>query len=487
MDGKSCYRDVSLALDQERTSVRTIMIFPGKLGNARLLAAQLGSRVGGHWGRTDDIAVMARGAGMSAILRFSSAGLSLATQVVLARLMGADQYGLYAVIFSSVSVLALPLALGLDISIIRFVPGHIFRNEGGFIRGLIRRAFQVEAILGLSAAIVWAFGSYWIVGQHLGATILAGSGLIVVELGLVAILTAILRALHKIGRAQFPTDILDPLLLIAAILAFRITTGSVGATQAVLAKAFTLVAVIALLGFWARRSARPLIGNDRPLYTTTRWIGVGIPLILIGGSVVLLGRMDVLMVSALVSPTEAGIYMVALKIGTLMEMVMAAVNTIAAPMIAGLHARNDHRGLERLLRTTAKTVFVIVLAVGAFVILAGSRLLGFFGPEFQQGRHALSILVIGWAAASIVAPVDLLGGMTGHQRSTSMVMIAALILNAALNLILIPRWGIEGAAWASVITLIAWRGFLAVYLGRRLGINPSILPITVRGRGGLSE
>jgi O-antigen/teichoic acid export membrane protein len=125
-----------------------------------------------------------------------------------------------------------------------------------------------------------------------------------------------------------------------------------------------------------------------------------------------------------------------------------------------------------------------VLAIGTFVILAGNRLLGFFGPEFQQGRHALVILVIGWAAAAIVAPVDLLGGMTGHQRSTSMVMIAALGVNAALNLLLIPRWGIEGAAWASVITLITWRGLLAVYLGRRLGINPSILPITVRARAG---
>ncbi len=454
------------------------MIFPGKLGNARLLAARLGSRLRG----TDNIAVMARGAGMSAMLRFASAGLSLATQVVLARLMGVNQYGLYAVIFSSVGLLALPLALGLDMSIIRFVPGHIFHGEGGAIRGLIRRAFQVETIMGLSAALLWAFGSNWVVGQHLGPTVLTGSGLIVMELGFVAVLTATLRALHKIGWAQMPTDILDPLLLIAAVLAIRLTTGSVDATQAVLAKAFTLLAVVALLGFWARRGVRPLIGGAKPRYDTVHWIKVGIPLMLIGGSVVLLGRMDVLMVSALVSPTQAGIYMIALKIGTLMEMVMAAVNTIAAPMIAGLHARNDYRGLEQLLRTTAKTVFVIVLAIGAFVILAGKPLLGLFGQEFQQGRQALIILVIGWAAASIVAPVDLLGGMTGHQRSTSMVMIAALGVNATLNLLLIPRWGIAGAAWASVVTLIAWRGFLAVYLGRRLGINPSILPITVRAR-----
>jgi len=430
--------------------------------------------------RIDGMAAMLRGAGTSAGLRFAAAGLSFGVQIALARLMGAGQYGLFVVMLSSVAVLALPVSLGLDLSIIRFLPAFVRDNDGAALKGLVRRAVTLALVLGTLSALLWVGTAHWITGESPGVTALIASAALVPAFGLVAIGTGILRALHRIGRAQLPTDVIDPILLVGIIALAYAAVGRVDATMAIWVKLLAVGVSVAMLGLWSSRGLRPLMAGAVPRYDTAAWVKVGIPLIVIGGSVVLLGRLDTLMVSALVSPTEAGIYLVALKVGTLIEMVMAAVNTIAAPLIAGFHARADYAGLERLLRTTTVGVFGIVLAVAAFVFFAGGDLLGLFGQEFRQGQAALTVLIFGWVAASITAPVDLLGGMTGHQRETAGVMVAAIVLNAALNLVLIPRAGIAGAAWASVITMLVWRLVLSLYLGFKLRLNPTLLPFRLR-------
>lgn len=105
----------------------------------------------------------------------------------------------------------------------------------------------------------------------------------------------------------------------------------------------------------------------------------------------------------------------------------------------------------------------------------GQSFLSFFGSEFTSGSTALSILVFGQLVNAAAGSVGLLLVMTAHEREAAIGMGVGLSLNVLLNTLLIPLWGIEGAAGASATSMIVWNLWLAVRVHRRLGLDPSVL------------
>jgi O-antigen/teichoic acid export membrane protein len=97
-----------------------------------------------------------------------------------------------------------------------------------------------------------------------------------------------------------------------------------------------------------------------------------------------------------------------------------------------------------------------------------------FGPEFERGSTALSILLVGQVVNVAAGPVGVLLTMTGHEKRVAAAVGASACCNLLLNLLLIPRFGIEGAAVASAVSLILWNAAMLLWSLRRLRINPTV-------------
>jgi len=100
-----------------------------------------------------------------------------------------------------------------------------------------------------------------------------------------------------------------------------------------------------------------------------------------------------------------------------------------------------------------------------------------FGPEYDASYGPLLILIAGQAVNSAAGSVGFLLNMTGHERDTAAGMGVAVALNLALNLALIPSWGILGAATATAFSMAVWNGLLWWRVWRKLGINSLAFPI----------
>jgi O-antigen/teichoic acid export membrane protein len=112
-------------------------------------------------------------------------------------------------------------------------------------------------------------------------------------------------------------------------------------------------------------------------------------------------------------------------------------------------------------------------------LLLGRFLLGVFGPEFVAGYDALRILLLGPIVCVGTWAVGLLASMTGYQVEKMVLLVLALVVDVVLNLLLIPRFGIEGAALASAVALASWQLAMVLVIGRRLGLDPTIASIRV--------
>jgi O-antigen/teichoic acid export membrane protein len=112
------------------------------------------------------------------------------------------------------------------------------------------------------------------------------------------------------------------------------------------------------------------------------------------------------------------------------------------------------------------------LPVAVFLIVLGQPILSLvFGEAYGVGGTALGILCAGQLANAATGSLTLILNMTGHERDTVMGLGSAAIVNVILNLLLIPRFGIEGAAAATAISVAAWNALLLRKLHARLGIS----------------
>lgn len=178
----------------------------------------------------------------------------------------------------------------------------------------------------------------------------------------------------------------------------------------------------------------------------------------------LLQNTDVILLSKYVSYSEVAYYSVAVKVAMLASVVMMAISTVIAPKVSEMYALKKVDELKSMMRKSALFIFGISVPIFILLLVGGSFILKIFGEEYTLALNSLYILVIGQLANAFSGPTGTYLNMTGRQKVLQFILIGAFVLNIALNLILIPLHGIEGAAIATASTTIIWNGIAVIYV-----------------------
>ena len=427
------------------------------------------------------------GAGRGAVftfgLRIASTGLTFATSIVLARLLGLSGYGVYALVLEWLNLLAIPTALGMDRFMVREVAVYRAQGAWGKVHGFLRwgnaAVFVTSLVVAaLGAVVVLSFGQ-----DHDGlrlSFLLALASLPLMSL--TSLRQAAMRGFDHIVGGQWPELLLRPLLLILlSVLAWLIVPDfsapwAVGASLVATLSAF-LVGAYLLTRVLAREAERAA-----PRYELGRWFRSALPFMVISGMFVINARTGAVMLGALESPAAVGLYVVASRGADLIAMVLLAVNTAFAPTLARLFAQGQRRQLEHTVARSTRLITLVSLPLALGFILFGDLFLRLFGPEFAAARTTLVILSLGQLVNAATGTVGMLLNMTGHERDTALAVGVSAVLNVVLNLLLIPRFGLSGAAIATALGTLVWNVLLSLFVYRRLGFYSLLGLFTLRKR-----
>lgn len=418
--------------------------------------------------------IILRGAGGAGVVQLVGVGLAFALHIALARTLGTEAYGSYLYAITWVSVLAFVSKLGLDTAATRYVPIYLARRELPLLRGLLRRSTQIVFVTSCVIAVVAAlaigvFAAY--LPRGLAPTLWL-SCLLLPALAYAQWLQGALRGLRRVVQGELPDRVVRPAIMIGLVAVLPVITGSIpGATSAIAIHLGALIAAAALAGWWLRRG----LPTDLPAtasYAVRAWITTSLPLAAIGVVYLIMSQTDILIIGSMLGPTEVGIYGAAARVAGLVLFGSVAIDTILAPTVADLHVRSRHAGIRSMAAWTAWASFAFAATAALVLALLGRWVLAAFGHDMVAGYVALLILLAGYAVSAAVGSVSVLLMMTGHERPAAAILIASLLLNVALNVLLIPRIGIVGAALATAVTTITWRGAMAIVVARRLGIIP---------------
>jgi O-antigen/teichoic acid export membrane protein len=427
---------------------------------------------------------LARGASGAFGVKIAAAGLGFGLQVLLARQLGTEQYGIFTYAFSWIAVLVLFARLGLSNSVVRYVGTYEATRSWARLRGLLRRSDQWVAgaslaVAGAAAALVFALRER--MDPELEKALYLGLGILPLYAAL-GVKESCVLGFRRPVAGQIPDAVLRPALTGIFVLALvACLTAPVTASVAMLAADAAIMVGFVVAWSLLRRSTPKAVGSaEVDLSPSREWWSLALSLLLIGGMNILRGRTDVLMIGALLDTTDVGFYAASARYADLMLFALQAVNVYAGPVIAGLFARERTSEIQRLVSLAALAIAGIALPLAATLFFLGRPLLRIFGPDFEVGYEALAWLTGGQLVNALSGPVGLLMTMTGHHRSVARVVGVSALANVALNFALIPRYGIAGAAMATAFTAAASNVGMCILVWKRLDVDPTLLSFARR-------
>ena len=214
----------------------------------------------------------------------------------------------------------------------------------------------------------------------------------------------------------------------------------------------------------------------RSLRNTWSFVKDSFPMMMSSTVLVLLGWMDTFVLGIYSTDDQIGIYGVALKIATLAGFVFQAINSILAPKLAALYTQENLADFRRIVRFATRTNFFATLMILVVIVILHKWLLSIFGPEFVAGSLVLLVLCFGQFITAFSGSVGVIMQMTGKQVVYQNIVLIALLLNVILNFTLTPRFGITGAAIATVLSIATWNLSCAIFIQRNLKIQSYFNP-----------
>jgi O-antigen/teichoic acid export membrane protein len=181
-------------------------------------------------------------------------------------------------------------------------------------------------------------------------------------------------------------------------------------------------------------------------------------------------RIDIVLVAIIRGPAEAAIYTAATRFLVAGQFANAAVNQSAQPRFAELFAVDDRRGANVIYRATTAWLIVLTWPLYLLAVIYGPEVLSIFGHSYRAGHLVMIILGLTMLLATACGQVDMVLITTGRSSWSLANGIAALVINVGLDLLLIPRFGITGAAlgWAAAIIVTNLTPLAQLAISKRL-------------------
>jgi O-antigen/teichoic acid export membrane protein len=409
---------------------------------------------------------LARGGTLNLVGALVSGLLSAVVYVIVARHYPKADAGAFFAATALFIILTAVSELGVDTGLLRWLPRYLVENRRDDLRTAVRIAMRPVYVASVVVTILIEVTAPYIASAIVGAgqhdqftamlRVLAAGLPIAAAYDLVLAQTRV----HGTMRATVLTDkfvrvVAQPVgILIVAALGGSIAWVAVAWVAPYLPCLFLALA-------WNRSVSRRFIPHDAPSVPARpvaevqqEFWSYTIPRAVARICQVALQRADIVLVAALRSPREAAVYAAASRLLVFGQLGVLAVQQVMQPYLSRMLARDDLGGATSVFQTA--TSWLMAFAWPAYLVSAAVAplMLSVFGKGYESGEATLVILSLTMLLATACGPTDVVLLMAGRSGLSLANNFAALAVDVVLNLILIPRYGITGAAIAWSVALV---------------------------------
>lgn len=421
------------------------------------------------------------GVGIAAIGMIYQQGVSFLSGLLIARVIGASEYGIFNVARNLINLAVVFTKLGLDVGLQRYLGAAV---DPTTMRARLMNVARLRGVAaGLATVLVTALavGGATALQDHIFrfhdfAGVLVVSALALPFLTDLGVLGGAYRGLLRPVPSVVADYIIQPTLRIVLVAVLFL----VGLRLWGVVIATTLASMTAAL-YLARRAHREitrgkLLDGDAPAAPVAPEALVPV----LKFSVVLAFTMGVTMATRSLDALSLGHFSTAAAVGqyTLAQTMMvlasifgAAIGQTIGSQIARHHAANDLPAMQHVMRRTARRTALVTAPVCGLLAGWGTDIIHVFGPTFILPAAVMAVLSTSQFANSILAPSGFALSMTGRHRTELYIQVCGLVTTAVLCLVLVPRFDQVGAAVAAGCGVLFGNLFRVGYVHKVFGIH----------------
>lgn len=394
---------------------------------------------------------------------------------VLAKYLGVTDFGHFMLAYTILVVLGIIVRFGMPPAIIRFAGIMVSGFKVGQLKKLKRDTYYLCFLFGIVATIIMSLSQEVLINKFFDKAPITNFIIVIsIAIPFYSILTiqsAFLKALKKpeiaplfeAGLTTFVTAIVVQVIALSRIELTLFFVGNIFLFSAI----FVFIAGKLIVD----KFISDLEGNrdyklenyngfyvtlfDYAIANLVRYAVTFSPIIILG---------------YFATGEDIGLFSIANSISFVIAFILWIVNSVYAPFFASLYKLNQLQELRKLVRRSIYYMLAISLPCFMLIVLFPETILKFFGEEFIQAKKALYILCTAQLINVSVGPIYFLLDMTGYERKVRNIVITAGVISLILSMLLIPKFGFEGAAIASGVGLVL-QNLLALFYKNKIFNN----------------
>lgn len=412
-----------------------------------------------------------RGVAGTILLKVGSGGLAFAMFSLAARTMSPDAFGLFATWLCVAQIASVVGLVGQELLLVRFLNEYHVLGARDLTKGVLLFSLATAATATIAAAaVISAAGGVRGESALLLLSVVAFMG---VNSGLM-LGSQIARSLVSILMGEGNREFFWRVIVVAFLLTLLLNHSQISP-----AEMFALMAAAMVLGLivqvFSIARALPAVDTTTAKYETRRWTASGLRFWFSSILEAANQYFDVILIYWMLDSVTAGIYFAASRLANIFAMLSAALYTFAARRLPLLYFSKNHEEFEHTLVLMAEVTALSVLSGLVIIWFGAPHLLGLFGPAFVAQEWTLVVLALGTAFQAAGGPAAAIIQLTGRESSYVPVVAANVFLRLLGFFILIPWFGVLGAAVSATLSLGVTTITLNLICRRWTGVDPSIL------------
>lgn len=404
--------------------------------------------------------------GINFLFRIFGLGTSFLIVLLISRLFGVANYGSYSLTFTIAQAIAMIFGLGIPNALIMLIGIRNFNEIEA--KKLLFKGLKITLLFSLIPAFLLYLSADFIANKFFDNTAL-NHFLEIVAYTIPFFIIHELFLYYFISVKKFISYnifmfVLPNLFLILFLFLFYFMAKSDYYTFLAFALSIILIVFIEFIVVYESKIHKtPNVISNKGLLKTAS------PMLFSGLLLYLLNWTDVIMLGIMTNESEVGIYNIAYKIGSVGFLVIVSVSTIITPKIAELYGSGNLQELKKLIHNSTRLISVLTIPLVLFLVIGSEYILSFFGENVIVGSSTLIIVSVGVLFSAMAGNVDQILNMTNNQIVLRNITIFSFFINIIFNFILIPNYGIKGAAIASLISNVFINAVCVYYIKKKLG------------------
>lgn len=401
------------------------------------------------------------------------------TKILIVRYTTKEEFGLYSLSIAIVGIFSIISTLGLQEGIARYISIFIGGGRRDKANFMALSSLIIGFLSGLCFFLLLFFSSGLLAEYIFYKTELRVALQVLsffIPLSVMAVITGGILRGHNIFVPKIYADVGQPLFFLVFLSVFFLL--GLPFISIIYAYVFSMAAVLIVTGYCLIKRVKLTNVPLRVGEENKELLRFSLPVLAVSVLGVVLGWTDTLMLGRYTSAADVGIYNVSISLAKLLTFPINAISFVLMPLAGEMFARKQHSELGRTYQVLTKWIFSATFPIFFILFFFPEITITFlFGERFIDSTMSLRILAVCFLFHSFMGANGTLLLITGLSGTLMNISIFGVVLNIALNYILIKLLGysVIGAAYATLASYTALNILISFILYRKSGIHPFTL------------